>query len=72
MFVTDETSTIKVMIFNDSLEECENLNAGLPKEDDIVICKGKKKGEDVVFASLISIQKNKIFTKLTDLVKKED
>jgi len=64
--ISDETGTMKVMIFNDSLEQCKNLNDGLPKEGDIVIVKGVRKGDDAVFANTIAIQQNVIYTKLAD------
>jgi DNA polymerase III subunit alpha len=66
--MSDEGGTIKVMIFNDSLEECKVLNGGrLPKANDIVIVTGVRKGEDTIFANLIATQQNKIYTKLSDL-----
>jgi DNA polymerase-3 subunit alpha len=65
LYISDESGTIKTMIFNKKLEECESLNDRLPKEGDIVIVKGMKK-DDVVFADLIAIQQNKIYTKLSD------
>jgi hypothetical protein len=65
--ISDESGTVKVMIFNDSLEECKALNGGLPKADDIVIVNGVRKGDDTVFANHIAIQQNQIYTKLSDL-----
>ena len=65
LYVSDESGTIKTMIFNKKLEECEGLNVRLPKENDIVIVKGVKK-DGTVFADLIAIQQNKIYTKLSD------
>ena len=65
LYVSDETGTSKTMIFNKKLEECEDLNLRLPKEGDIVIVKGAKK-DGAVFADLIAIQQNKIYTKLSD------
>jgi hypothetical protein len=70
--VADETGTCKVMIFNNSLEQCKDLNNGLPKEDDIVIVKGTKKGDDTVFANTIAIQQNVIYTKLADFKAEAD
>lgn len=66
MIISDETGAIKTMVFNKKLEECENLNTRLPKEGDIVIVKGTKK-DGAVFADLIAIQQNKIYTKLSDV-----
>lgn len=69
--VSDESGTLKVMIFNDALEECKTLNGGLPKAEDIVIISGSKKGDDTIFANSISVQQNKIYTKLSDLKDEE-
>ena len=79
--ISDETGTMKVMIFGvsekqknsgktdyrDKLQECKDLNGGLPKEGDIVIVKGTKMEDDTVFADLIASQQNKIYTKLSEL-----
>ncbi len=42
------------------------MNSGLPKKEDIVLVKGVKK-EDAVFASLVTVQDVKIYTKLSEL-----
>jgi DNA polymerase-3 subunit alpha len=66
--IGDESGMIKVMIFNDSLEECKENNGGtLPKEGSIVIVKGIRKGDDAIFANIIVAQQNMIYTKLSDL-----
>jgi DNA polymerase III alpha subunit len=66
--IADEFGAIKVMIFNDSLEQCKSLNGGrLPKEGDIVIVAGVRKGDDCIFANLMASQQNQIYTKLSDL-----
>ena len=64
--VSDETNAIKVMIFNDKMDQSKELNGGHPKEGEIVIVKGITK-DDVVFADLISVQDNKVYTKLSEL-----
>mgnify|MGYP001217668197 FL=1 len=64
--VGDETASMKVMIFNDKLDDCKEINNGLPKENEIVIVKGRKM-EEVVFADVIGVQDNKVYTKLADL-----
>jgi DNA polymerase-3 subunit alpha len=64
--ISDETGTMKVLIFNDSLIQCKELNNGLPKEEDIVIVSGVRKGQDAIFANSIAIQQNVIYTKLSD------
>jgi DNA polymerase-3 subunit alpha len=66
IFVEDETSMMKTMIFNKKLEQCEQINDGYPKEKSIVIVKGVTKDE-VLFADSISVQSNRIYTKLSDL-----
>lgn len=65
--ISDEGGSMKVMIFNDSLDECKALNGGLPKENAIVIVHGVRKGDDCVFANTIAAQQNQIYTKLSDL-----
>ncbi len=69
--ISDETSLIEAMIFNDKMEYSNQMNGGDPKEGDIVIIKGIKK-DDKVFADLIAIQNNKVYTKLSDLKKTEE
>jgi DNA polymerase-3 subunit alpha len=64
--ISDESGTIKTMIFNDSLETCKSLNNGLPKEGDIVIVCGVRKGDDAIFADTIAIQQNVIYTKFSE------
>ncbi len=64
--VTDESGSIDVLMFNDNIEECKTMNNGLPEKGNIVIIKGTKKDESV-FANLISIQDNKVYTKLSEL-----
>jgi DNA polymerase-3 subunit alpha len=65
--ISDETGSLKVMIFKEKLEQCKSLNNGLPKEGDIVIVCGTKMEDDTVFADIIAIQQNKIYTKLSEL-----
>jgi len=64
--ISDEFSFINVLVFNKSLEECEKMNNGLPKKENIVLIKGVKK-EDAVFANLITVQDVRIYTKLSEL-----
>tara|TARA_Y100000593_G_C4323402_1_gene345285 strand:- start:6001 stop:8601 length:2601 start_codon:yes stop_codon:yes gene_type:complete len=66
LFVSDETASTKVMIFNDRMDDCKESNGGFPKENQIVIVKGRKMDE-VVFADIIGVQDNKVYTKLADL-----
>lgn len=67
--INDETASMEVMIFNDKMEYSHQMNNGDPKEGDIVIIKGIKK-DDKVFADLIAIQTNKVYTKLSDIKNK--
>lgn len=64
--ISDETGVVKVMMFNNKIEENQEINGRHPKEDDIVIVRGTKK-EDAVFADVISIQQNTIYMKLSEL-----
>lgn len=66
--VSDESDSIKVMIFSDKKEECATINNGLPKDDNILIVRGRKM-DGVVFADIIGIQDNKVYTKLSELKK---
>ena len=66
LFVGDETGIIKVMIFNERMEDCKKINNGNPREGQIVIVKGVKK-DGVIFAGVIGVQDNKVYTKLADL-----
>lgn len=71
--VKDETASKKVLLFNSKkgkfLEQCTELNNGIPKEGQICIIRGNKK-EDCVFAEIVAVQNNKIYTKLGDLKEK--
>ncbi len=56
MVIGDETASVTVMIFKEKLEECKQLNNGLPKSGEIVLVKGTKMEDDTVFADIISVQ----------------
>ena len=65
--VQDETGLITVLIFNDKIDDMKSLNGDrYPPKDSLVILKGVKK-EDAIFAYLISVQDQKIYTKLSQL-----
>ena len=64
--VGDETGITRVMIFNDKMHQCKEQNDGFPQKDNIIVVKGTT-ADDVVFADMIAVQSNKIFTKLSDL-----
>jgi len=65
--VSDETGTIPALIFNDAIERCETMNNGLPVKKNIVIVKGRKSDGDAIFANLIGVQDQKVYTKLSEL-----
>ena len=67
MLVSDETGTLKVMIFARRKDECEQTNNGLPKKKNIVVVKGRRMDGDTIFADVIGVQENQIYTKLSDL-----
>lgn len=66
----DETQLKKILVFNgkkgDFAKNCIELNNGLPEEGQICIVIGRKK-EDCIFAEIVAVQNNKIYTKLADL-----
>jgi len=67
--VADETGLATVLLFNDKIENCKNLNGGKnPEEGNIVIVKGIKK-EDCIFADLVAIQDHEIYMKLSEIKK---
>ncbi len=65
---SDEHGTMNTLIFNDKIDDCKYSNGGLPKENEIVVVKGRKM-DDAVFADIITVQDNKVYTKLSDLKK---
>ena len=66
--ISDETSTISVLIFNDNIETNKLLNNRNFEEGNIVIVKGSKR-DDCIFGDLIAIQDHEIYMKLNDLKK---
>ena len=68
--VSDETSSVKIMIFGDRLEKCKELNTKMPDEG-VIIVKGTKMDSSTVFADLISLQQNKIFVRYADVKEEE-
>jgi DNA polymerase III alpha subunit len=64
--VSDESGTTPVMIFSKKMEDCESMNGSLPQKKNIVIVKGSK-ADGVVFADLIAVQDNKVYTRLSEL-----
>jgi len=68
LIVSDETGIMNTMIFSKKMEECQLMNDGLAQKKNIVIVRGRK-FEDVVFADVIGVQDNKVYTKLSELKK---
>lgn len=66
--ISDETSTVSVLIFNDNIETNKLLNDRSFEEGNIVIVKGSKR-DDCIFGDLIAIQDHEIYMKLNDLKK---
>jgi DNA polymerase-3 subunit alpha len=66
--ISDETSTISVLVFNDNIETNKLLNDRNFEEGNIVIVKGSKR-DDCIFGDLIAIQDHEIYMKLNDLKK---
>jgi DNA polymerase III alpha subunit len=75
--ISDETGDMTVLITNyvgkrdgklvDKIGDCIERNGGkLPAEENIVIVKGQKT-EDAVFAEIVAVQNQKIYTKLSEL-----
>lgn len=73
--VADERAVIQVLICDskdkfgkvrEKVAQCQRLNNGLPKEDDIVIVNGKK-SKDIVFGDMVTCQSGKIYTKYSQL-----
>lgn len=69
VLVEDDTSSMTCLIFNEHVDEHEDINGGLAKEGDIVVVRGKKK-DDCVFADRIATQKG-IITKIGQTEKEE-
>jgi DNA polymerase III alpha subunit len=69
--VADDTGTVSVLLFDGkrgNLEECKDQNGGeFPEEGDIVIVKGRVKGEDAIFGDNIVTQNCKIYKTMRDL-----
>lgn len=70
VIIKDHTGQLSVLLFNTSnnanIDKCEEDNGKLPNEGDIVIVRGKKKG-DCIFASTIGIQDVKVLMTVSKL-----
>lgn len=72
LIVNDETGGIKVMAFEKAMKYIQESHQGkLPEEDDVVIVEGQKK-DGTVFANNIATQKNRIYTRLSELKNLEE
>ena len=66
--ISDETSEIETLLFNNDIEYNKTLNNNKGYEkNNIVLVKGTKKNEKTVFANLVAIQDHKIYMKLSEL-----
>lgn len=70
MTVKDEYESFNVLLFNDKIDNCKEVNGDLPKEEDVVIIEGTRKS-DAIFADFVKIQEHKVYTKLSDLKENE-
>ena len=66
MTLKDESESYNVLLFNDRIDNCKDLNSDLPKEEDVVVVEGTKKS-DAVFADFVKVQEHKVYTKLSEL-----
>jgi len=69
--VADDTGKVSVLLFDGQrglFQECKDENKGsFPEEGDIVIVKGRLKGDDAIFADKIVKQDCKIYKNMRDL-----
>ena len=64
MQVSDDSGSIKVMIFNDKMDSFKSKYSA--KANDILLVQGTK-FEDVIFADDIIVKSEKVFTKLSQI-----
>lgn len=69
MQVSDDSGSIKVMIFNEKMDSFKEKYRA--KANDIVLIQGTK-FEDVIFADQIIVKSEKVFTKLSEIKNVED
>jgi DNA polymerase-3 subunit alpha len=67
--IGDESANVKIMMFGNRIDDCEELNGELPQQKNIVVVKGQKQEDDTVFANSITIQTNTIYTRYSELDK---
>ena len=58
------------MIFSAKMDDCKEMNNGFPRENQIVMVRGRKM-DDVVFADAIGVQDNTVYTRLADLTRSQ-
>lgn len=68
--IIDEMASCTAMLFNDKIDEHKEENEKIASEGDIVVVRGKKKG-DAVFADKIGIQDYSICLKKSELINKD-
>lgn len=73
MDIADETGSITVRMFNDTIDLTEQQNGRLPEDGDLCIINGKKMDGNTLFTKAgpdgvhIGIQSAKVFTRLSEL-----
>ena len=72
MDLTDETSSIRVMIFGDKIDLCKSMNEdSLPQDGDLVIVEGSKADGAALFANQIYVQSMPVKITKRDLDKED-
>lgn len=70
--LADDRGEVYAMVFNDDIDKMKEKNGGnIPEEKDIVIFEGTKKDGNTIFAYNVTIQTNKVYTKLAQLTDDE-
>ena len=65
--IIDETDSTNLIIYGDKkIEACQGINKRMPAKDDVVIVRGKK-GKEIVFADIVSVQENKVYIKSSEI-----
>lgn len=74
--VADQTGEITVFIYENDrfpgISRHKELNGRLAKEDDVVVVRGQRSGDDIVNADNIAVQEVKVFAKASELPSEEE
>lgn len=69
--VADQTGEITTFLYENpkfpAISQHKELNGRLAKEDDVVVVRGKRSGDDIVNADNIAVQEVKVFAKASEL-----